>query len=49
VGASIGSFFASWGMGRINLKTKKRGDEEAAERTKVVEEKGPGHVIGTEG
>ncbi|KAE9380142.1 MFS general substrate transporter [Stipitochalara longipes BDJ] len=49
MGASIGSFAASWGMGWINLKTKKRDDEESAKRTKVAEEKWPGDVVGIEG
>ncbi|KAH8800024.1 major facilitator superfamily domain-containing protein [Hyaloscypha sp. PMI_1271] len=51
VGASIGSFFASWGMGWINLKTKKMEDVEAAEaakRAKTEKEKGAGDVFVTE-
>lgn len=51
MGASIGSFFASWGMGWINLKTKKMEDVEAAEaakRAKTEKEKGAGDVFVTE-
>jgi hypothetical protein len=40
VGASIGSFLASWGIGWINLKRKKREDEEAANRSKAEKEMG---------
>lgn len=47
MGASIGSFLASWGMGWINLKTKKREDEEAANKVKAEKEKGAGDLVVT--
>jgi hypothetical protein len=38
----MGSFLTSWGMGWINLKLKKREDEEAANRAKTDKEKEKG-------